>query len=172
MFKLIGMAVGVGLVLCLGIAIFGSSKTKATRTSTILEQPIVEQETVTNEISVPDIEPDQETVEQEPVAPDTPDEEIQLAESETEATEQDQTQPLPISQLEKHQYVFWKPFTTQASAYGFAQRLTQQTGVEMSVISHKFNSHSVSFYYDNENDKHRILTIIKEKTGLDLGDSI
>lgn len=176
MFKLIGMAVGVGLVFCAGIAILGSSKAPKQLQTEPVHQSVS---------SVKAEEPPVESASEQIKDPETrmPDElnnalqEIEHSMETAQSEIDDSEELIAIDETEtegqaKQQFVFWQPFTTQASAFGFAQRLTQQTGVEMSVISHKFNSHSVLFYYADENEKNRILELIKTTTGLDLGDSI
>lgn len=68
-------------------------------------------------------------------------------------------------------HIFWMPFHSLSSAKGFAALLSKQTGVAISTITNDKNQHTVTFSYFDEEDKQRILQLIKDKTGLQVSAS-
>jgi hypothetical protein len=179
MFKLIGMAVGVGLVLCTGIILFDAPKTQQLDSFEQPEHPEPIIQTIKDDM------PDATNLDnQQAVLINAATQALQQAESTLQQSSldvssiNDQEQQIELSfdqqpepnETEKQQYLFWKPFASQGSANGFAKRLTEQTGIEMSVISIKYNQHSVSFSYADDDEKQRMISTINEKTGLNLGE--
>ncbi len=65
-------------------------------------------------------------------------------------------------------HIIWPPFKSHRSAQGFANRLSQQTGIELSVLEDSAGEFSVNFSYQDEADKQALLTLIKDKTGLEV----
>jgi hypothetical protein len=73
---------------------------------------------------------------------------------------------IPIAQEPTDWQVFWAPFRSRAAAEGFANRLSQQIGVELSVLSGQNGQHQVSFAYQDEADRERIMALIEQATGV------
>ncbi len=166
MFKLIGFIIGVGLMLLAAIAWMDKSQAKKitaqlhTELDQAIEnvaQPPLEFIAVANQTSTAlsgTVQGLVDEVQNHSTAPAIPLKEVQ------------QLIPEEIENTAWH--IFWEPFTKRQSAQGFATRLSQQTGIEISVVSDETQHYRVNFSYLDEADKLRILMLIKEKTGLEV----
>lgn len=164
MFKLIGMLVGVSIIILAGIAWIDAPQAKkvSAQLHDELNQAIEQVAAQDSIINLPVVEAQklpatvQSLVEQVTIST----EELDINDV-TSNTQQDET-----VNSDSPWHIFWKPFRSLQSAEGFASRLSQQTGIEISVISEKNGLHMASFSYQDEPDKQRILQIIHDKTGL------
>ena len=188
MFKFIGMIVGAGLILLAGIAWLDTTQAKKVSSQIheevdevidqIAEQSVSTSQSISENLPETVKEVVDQVIEQTHVAPQTVSE--QLPVTETEVVEQvvsEDTLPSEEPAVEESDalntgdgqwHIFWKPFDSSRSAEGFAQRLSQQTGVKITVISNELQQHRLTFSYVDEEDKQRILQLIQEKTGLEV----
>lgn len=186
MFKLIGMIVGAGLIILAGIAWLDAPKAKKVSLQLHNEMDqaidqIAEQELITPQTikeKIPEVV--QEVVEQIIEQASPPDgvisegllpEEVtpeEVTPEEVLAEENTPEEGKQLATVDSPWHIFWRPFHSVKSAEGFAQRLSQQTGVKISVISNEMGEHRMTFPYIDEADKQRILQLIQEKTGLEV----
>ena len=62
--------------------------------------------------------------------------------------------------------VIWKPFRSQSSALGFAERLRSVTGLEIEVQQQSPTGYVVAFPYNDEEQRLRNIERIENRTGL------
>ncbi len=188
MFKFIGMIVGAGLILLAGIAWLDATQAKKVSAQIheeldeaidqIAEQTAITPQSVSENLTETVKEVVDQVIEQTRGAPQTIGEQLPATEQEVvEQVVSEETLPSEEPAVEEvgslnavggQWHIFWKPFDSNRSAEGFAQRLSQQTGVEITVISNELQQHRLTFSYIDEEDKQRILQLIQEKTGLEV----
>ncbi len=64
--------------------------------------------------------------------------------------------------------VIWKPFRTESSALGFAERLRSVTGLRITVQQQSPTKYVVAFPYNDEEERLRNIERIESQTGLAL----
>ena len=62
--------------------------------------------------------------------------------------------------------IIWKPFRTESSALGFAERLRSVTGLGIEVQQQSPTQYVVAFPYDDEEERLRNIERIENQTGL------
>ena len=95
-----------------------------------------------------------------PVAVTT--DQFQLPEQEQNTVRAPRESPEPAWQ------VIWKPFRTESSALGFAERLRSVTGLRITVQQQSPTKYVVAFPYNDEEERLRNIERIESQTGLAL----
>ncbi len=171
MFRLLGVIVGIGLAVWAGLAWLDPQQA-----SQMNDQ--LHQQADTAIASIATAKPQIAQTVATAIEPVAPVARLIQAASETESVEPAEgivaTAPddlatiltMPIAQEPSDWQVFWAPFRSRAAAEGFANRLSQQIGVELSVLSGQNGLHQVSFAYQDSADRERILALITQATGV------
>ena len=73
---------------------------------------------------------------------------------------------LPVPPPQPRWHVFWRPFRSEFSANGFAERLQQATGMDFRVTRAGPGRYEVAFAYLDEEQRRSRLTQISAATGL------
>lgn len=78
--------------------------------------------------------------------------------------------PSPIEKTKSNLswQVFWKPFSNSLSANGFAQRISEITGLDIEVARESANTYFIQFPYRDEEERQRHIELIEDRTGLKL----
>lgn len=180
MFKLIGIAIGASVVLFVALAWSNPEEAKTPNvnvqdTSDQSMNPIIEQgsqqtpEASKEKVGVTDVIEDDPAV-RVPVDEQSQPQDRPLTENEP-LTPMDTVDPEPIVENSDQQWhIFWSPFSRSASAQGFAERISAETGLTINVVDENTGRFMVAFGYHDEADRQAALETIENKTGLKIKD--